>query len=344
MATIISNCGHDENNKYSGGTAGDQTGTEWYLRSLYSGFTAIFRHPDANVRALIAQLATEAAKNDLIGYDQNQRLTFWSQLQAAGYYPSKITVACEADCSSGVAGIVKAVGYILGMSALKNVSASMYTGNQSAVLTGAGFTRLTFSTSNLVVGDIIWKSGHTAIVVDGATGTASASTSSSTKASSRYPCKGWTGSQVRAIQSALVAKGYSVGSAGIDGDFGTDTDAAVRRFQSDNSLDVDGIVGPKTSAKLLGSSSAAYTTGTYVTTVDNLNIRSGPGTNYSRLGRTQITANARLNSNSLGQLNKGTTVTVKQVQQVGNDWWGKIPSGWICLYNSSGSGAYVRKV
>lgn len=26
---MISNCGHDENNRYSGGKAGDQTGTEW---------------------------------------------------------------------------------------------------------------------------------------------------------------------------------------------------------------------------------------------------------------------------------------------------------------------------
>lgn len=26
---MISNCGHDERGKYSGGKAGDQTGTEW---------------------------------------------------------------------------------------------------------------------------------------------------------------------------------------------------------------------------------------------------------------------------------------------------------------------------
>lgn len=28
---MISNCGHDENNRYSGGKAGDQTGTEYRI-------------------------------------------------------------------------------------------------------------------------------------------------------------------------------------------------------------------------------------------------------------------------------------------------------------------------
>ena len=32
----ISNSGHDENGRYNGGAAGDQTGDEWYLRSWYN--------------------------------------------------------------------------------------------------------------------------------------------------------------------------------------------------------------------------------------------------------------------------------------------------------------------
>ena len=32
----ISNCGHDEHGKYSGGQAGDQTGTEWEIKEWYS--------------------------------------------------------------------------------------------------------------------------------------------------------------------------------------------------------------------------------------------------------------------------------------------------------------------
>ena len=33
---MISNCGHDENGRYSGGKAGDQTGTEWRVINWYN--------------------------------------------------------------------------------------------------------------------------------------------------------------------------------------------------------------------------------------------------------------------------------------------------------------------
>lgn len=59
--------------------------------------------------------------------------------------------------------------------------------------------------------------------------------------------KGDTGSCVRVLQSSLIAKGYSVGSAGADGIFGTNTDFAVRRFQHDYvGLAIDGLVGQQT--------------------------------------------------------------------------------------------------
>ena len=32
----ISNCGHDERNRYSGGQAGDQSKTEWYIRPWWN--------------------------------------------------------------------------------------------------------------------------------------------------------------------------------------------------------------------------------------------------------------------------------------------------------------------
>lgn len=51
---------------------------------------------------------------------------------------------------------------------------------------------------------------------------------------------------VRALQNNLISLGYSCGSAGADGDFGSGTEAAVRSFQSKNGLTVDGIAGPAT--------------------------------------------------------------------------------------------------
>ena len=44
--------------------------------------------------------------------------------------------------------------------------------------------------------------------------------------------------------------GYSLGICGIDGDFGTATEKAVKEFQRDAGLTQDGICGPKTWAAL----------------------------------------------------------------------------------------------
>lgn len=173
--TKVSNCGHDENWRYSGGTAGDQVGSEWYIRDWYNfNQNVVLRHPDAKVRAMIAEMARAAANNDNVGYDQSQRETFWQQLKAAGYDPAKIRVRCEADCSSGVAAIVKGAGYRLGNTKLQGVSPSVYTGNERAALLNAGFEALTASkylTSGdyLLAGDInLNERTHTNInVTDG---------------------------------------------------------------------------------------------------------------------------------------------------------------------------------
>ena len=158
---MISNCGHDENGRYSGGKAGDQTGTEWRVINWYNRpWKCVLRHPNADVRAMIASMAKAAANNNLIGYDQSQRGTFWTNLADSNYDPAQITVACEADCSSGVAAIVKGAGYRLGIDALKKVSTACYTGNLRAALKAAGFEVLTESkylTSDayLFAGDIL---------------------------------------------------------------------------------------------------------------------------------------------------------------------------------------------
>lgn len=62
--------------------------------------------------------------------------------------------------------------------------------------------------------------------------------------------KGMSGRDVKSLQQLLFSKGYSVGSYGDDGEFGTATETAVRNFQHDNDLDNDGVVGPITFAKL----------------------------------------------------------------------------------------------
>ena len=56
---------------------------------------------------------------------------------------------------------------------------------------------------------------------------------------------------VRWLQERLNKLGYSLGKNGIDGSFGPDTLKAVKQFQKDHKLKVDGIVGKNTYQKLV---------------------------------------------------------------------------------------------
>ena len=57
---------------------------------------------------------------------------------------------------------------------------------------------------------------------------------------------GDTGEDVKALQKDLIKLGYDLGYWGADGDFGAATDKAVRKFQKEHNLDVDGWVGKNT--------------------------------------------------------------------------------------------------
>lgn len=61
---------------------------------------------------------------------------------------------------------------------------------------------------------------------------------------------GMTGMDVRTLQAALNANGFDCGAA--DGDFGSATEAALKKFQTKYGLGADGIAGKGTWGKLLG--------------------------------------------------------------------------------------------
>lgn len=65
--------------------------------------------------------------------------------------------------------------------------------------------------------------------------------------------RGSTGADVTALQAYLIYLGYHCGDKGADGVFGTDTRAAVRAFQADYGLAVDGVAGEKTWAALFAA-------------------------------------------------------------------------------------------
>ena len=68
----------------------------------------------------------------------------------------------------------------------------------------------------------------------------------------RQLTRGMEGNDVKTLQAALIANGFSCGSAGTDGDFGAGTEAALKKFQTKYSLGADGIAGNGTWGKLLG--------------------------------------------------------------------------------------------
>jgi len=185
---MIANCSHDERGKLSGGAAGDQTGNasaskgEWRLCPWYNRpWLYVIRFEDEVIANGIAKEGEAAARNDCIGYDQSQRMTYWHELEKNGYKSANIKKRCETDCSAGTLAIVKAVGFQLrdinnadkpdffptlkAIEALCKINPSGYSGNARAILVKAGGKVLTakkYLTSDkwLKPGDIMINPGH----------------------------------------------------------------------------------------------------------------------------------------------------------------------------------------
>lgn len=196
----------DENGKASGGTAGDQTGKEVMVQTLSSSgsWTYILRPPAGGVDKMVKE-AYNVAANDKIGYDQNQRTTLYTYAKAAGWDLSKITTACECDCSALIAVLACCAGY--------SVSKDIYTGNEVKALTDVGFTKKTYSESALKVGDVLWRNGHTAIYV-GTSTTYSGSTGSSSGGNTSYSGKGIGTATAKTTMNIRAGAGTNYSSYG----------------------------------------------------------------------------------------------------------------------------------
>lgn len=70
--------------------------------------------------------------------------------------------------------------------------------------------------------------------------------------------KGSSGTAVKDLQTKLTESGYPCGA--IDGKYGDKTAAAVKAFQKDHGLTVDGVVGSKTLSALNGAQPVVYYT------------------------------------------------------------------------------------
>lgn len=97
---------------------------------------------------------------------------------------------------------------------------------------------------------------------------------------------GSRGSEVTKIQTVLKQKGYYTGS--VDGIFGTKTRTAVKNFQRDKGLTVDGIAGKKTLAALGITSSQSSSSSSDYTLLARLISAESRGESY--LGQVAVGA------------------------------------------------------
>lgn len=90
---------------------------------------------------------------------------------------------------------------------------------------------------------------------------------------------------VKEMQENLIKLGYDLGKYGADGDFGPDTEAAVRAFQELNGLEITGQYDAATHAAMMKALEAPATNGpepadSLTVAPGSWRIRTGPGTGY----------------------------------------------------------------
>lgn len=169
----IAHASIDENGKAKGGKAGDQTGKEVCIRTWYSKpWNCVIRFHDPDMREKVAIAMENAAKNNKIGYDQNQRNTLLNAVRRLGYDPRNATSPVETDCSALVtvaciyAGIAEDAlvkgGNCATTSTLKS---RLKATGEVTIFTAKEYTR---DTEKLLRGDILLAEGHhVAVVVSG---------------------------------------------------------------------------------------------------------------------------------------------------------------------------------
>lgn len=252
MAVIIGSARIDENGKAMGGKAGDQTGKEvstqnWYLSS--KGWR-VFRPNSSEVAEKMAVAMQAACDNSNIGYDQADRLTLYYTARDYGFDIKKVKTKCETDCSA----LVRVCAAYAGVK-LPNFTTDI---QAKTLLNSGAFTEMkgskyTDQSAYLKRGDVLVTAtrGHTVIVLsNGSKAETTPVQVVEYKLGNRMLRNGSVGDDVVELQKDLIYLGYSCGSWGADGDFGDSTEIAVKKFQKDYSLEVDGVVGQKTVSAL----------------------------------------------------------------------------------------------
>lgn len=127
--------------------------------------------------------------------------------------------------------------------------------------------------------------------------------------------------------NAIKAAGYCTSSTYVKNCLGKITKYNLTQY--------DSVLTGCTSA----TNSERYVVGKNYTLQNNMYIRDAAAGNKKKF--LQLTTNAKSHayedSENNGILKKGTVVTCKGIEKVGDATWMKIPSGWVCAINSDGT-------
>ena len=296
MATVyIGSARIDERGRASGGQAGDQTGKEVSTQNWYdhSKGWIVLRPKDGAKAQKIAKGMRSACDNPNIGYDQTNNQSLWNLVKDKGFDPAKADKPCETDC----ARLVRVCCAYAGI-----MADDFYTATEATVLMRTGeFIKLTDSKYTdapdyLGAGDILVtrSKGHTVVVLSNGKYYDGSADEPERPLGDRILRDGDYGTDVIELQTRLKAVGYDPGE--IDGEFGPNTESAVKALQTAAGITVDGEFGPDSLAALVKMEGTDDPDEPMDDPEDepagpsveisggNAYIRTGPGTQYDTMG------------------------------------------------------------
>ena len=310
MSVKIGSARIDENGNARGGKAGDQHGREVSTQSWYkhSKGWRVFRAKDPAVAEKIARDMQWACDNSHIGYDQGQRLTLYDVSKPLGFNCHLVKTNCETDCSALVRVCCAYAGVSLPNFRTPTEPAALLDSGAFVELKGAKYTD---SDKYLKRGDILVTrtQGHTVVVLSN--GSKAGGDDDPVDDSLR---RGDSGPEVAAMQQLLLKwDPKCLPEYGVDGDFGKETEDAVKAFQKEKSLPVTGVYDAATEKALLEA-----VCGWVEITGGSVNVRAAPG----------------VEAKDIGTVHKGDRLPYQGVAQQagGRDWYLIIyenQNGWV---------------
>lgn len=290
----------DENGKAYGGKAGDQkSGKEvstqvWYDHEL--GWD-VLRAKDPEKAAIIGKQMQAACDNNKIGYDQWERYDLFEEARKVNFDMSKVTIPTECDCSELVRCCCAAAGIMdLPTSGFRtgNMVKHMLATGEFVQLKGEKYEK---QPHYLGAGDVLITKapGHTVVAISSGDKYEGTIEDKPKVFGVDILRKGDEGEAVQLMQRYLLELGYDLGSSGIDGDFGSKTEKALKAFQEACNLEIDGEFGPKSHEMLMAMIDADMVapkpedkpalpdpapTGELTVKDGSWRIRTGPGTAF----------------------------------------------------------------